>query len=106
MMVGCRALVPAGGQKTVSLVGKPGGILGNIDKMPVVRLVAIRPNLVCPACDGSEARIANRGANPGSCVLGQAALAQRRQDVVPLTSPADNGRTCEQCHDNPRCREN
>jgi tRNA(Ile2) C34 agmatinyltransferase TiaS len=73
-MVGCRALVPVVGQKTVPLVGKPGGILGNIDKMPVVRFVAIWSNLIRPVCDGCEARIADQGANPDFRVLGQAGL--------------------------------
>ena len=39
VMVGCRALVSAVGQKTVPLVGETRSTLGNVDKMPVVALV-------------------------------------------------------------------
>jgi hypothetical protein len=60
VVVGCRALVPAGRQKTVSLIRETRSILGNIDEMPVVGFVAIRPNVVRPVRDGCEARIADQ----------------------------------------------
>ena len=59
VMVGCGILVPAVGQKAVPLVGKPGGILGNIDKMPVVGFVALGSNLVRSAQFAMDARLAS-----------------------------------------------
>src|SRR5208282_2549428 len=105
VVVGCGILVPAVGQKTVPLVGKPGGILGNIYKMPVVRFVAIWSNFVRPVRDGCEARIADQGANPDFRVLGQPGLGQRRHDFVPFMPPTDKRRGYEQCQGNDRCRE-
>jgi len=60
VMVGCRALVPAVGQKTVPLVREARGTLGNIDKMPVVGFVALASNLVRPVCDRCASPISER----------------------------------------------
>ena len=103
-MVGCRALVPAVGQKTVPLVGEARSTLGNIDEMPVVRFVPLGSNLVRPVRDGCEARIADQRANPPFRVLDQAGLSQRRHDLVPSGPPAYKGRRYEQCQDN-GCRD-
>ena len=92
VMVGCRALVPAVGQKTVAVVGKAGGILGDIDKVPIVRLVPLGPNLVRPVRDGCEAPIPDQRTNPSFRILGQAGLSQRPHDLVPFRPPADKGR--------------
>src|ERR1035441_2018425 len=82
VMVGCRALVLALGQKTVPLVGEARSVLGNIDKMPVVGFVALGSNLVRPVCDGCEARIADQRANPLFRVLGQAGLSRSEERRV------------------------
>src|ERR1035437_10798537 len=60
VMVGCRAVVLAVGQKTVPLVGEARSTLGNIDKMPVVRFVLLGSNLVRPIRDRCEAGITDQ----------------------------------------------
>jgi len=59
VVVGVRILMPAVREETITLGGKTRSILGYVNKMPIVCLVALWPNFVCPVCDRRKARVAD-----------------------------------------------
>jgi len=48
VVIGSCILAPAGGRKTIALVGESHSILGYVNELPVVGLVPLWSNFVCP----------------------------------------------------------
>jgi len=75
----------------VPRIGEALSILGNIDKVPVVGLVALGANLVGPVGDRDQSVVADQRLDVALGDLGQALLRDVGDYPVPLLPPAVEG---------------
>src|SRR5271169_3111320 len=93
-------LVPVLRAVAVPRIGEALRVLGNIDKMPVVGLVALGTNLVRPVGDRRQSVVADERLDVALGDLGQALLRDVGDDPMPLLPPAVEG----DCRGEHRCQ--
>jgi len=90
LVIGLRVLMFVLGTKAVAGVVKASGVLGDIDKMPAVRFIALLADFVGPAANRGQMIVTQQRANVLFGLGCQAGISDIGHDSVTFNAPSEN----------------